>query len=486
MQTFIDDDTKLLLYSSITDYFVFQTVSESLNSTNQKWKNFQIPLEGNSFWRSSKVGKPSLSNILCFEFHSGNTTGSFTLWLDGFQFIAKPVISPPSDPPNKPKLEKPISGSKNMSLDLRLEWLQAEGATDYHLQIEKVMENSLELVLEQDKISNTFFIVKEGSLEKGQKYVWYVQASNNIGVSASSDYWIFYTQGYISKNFLQNDMTEGNAFEWQLYQRNKTVEEKSFQLYNDSSLKKVGNTSLSVECTPSLETWLEYTGSTEEAFDLSSFYELTFWLYTGRLDENIPIPSFKGQKPKILFYTSETDYFVYQAEKEELVDSAQSWKKVSIPLTGNKEWKLSIIGNPSLNATSHISFSFSEIKCGYNLWIDGFQFNKLANKPDPVDPPDQPILKLPTNGTKKVPLVAQFEWEISNRAESYQFYLEKITDGKVELMLKEENIKKNFYTIKQQVLKKNSKYRWYIRGYNKIGLSPTSECWIFYTEGYKE
>ncbi|MEW6249064.1 MAG: PQQ-binding-like beta-propeller repeat protein [Planctomycetota bacterium] len=71
-------------------YFQWTPSWDILNSAIGMWREFTVPIAGNSTWTRTTVGTPSLSHINYFQLHADTWGAGFTLWLDGIGFSPQP------------------------------------------------------------------------------------------------------------------------------------------------------------------------------------------------------------------------------------------------------------------------------------------------------------------------------------------------------------------------------------------------------------
>ena len=68
------------------NYFRYTASPGLLNAANLLWKQYKMPLSGNSQFARSVSGAMSLTNVNYVEFHADTWDYGFTLWVDGVQF----------------------------------------------------------------------------------------------------------------------------------------------------------------------------------------------------------------------------------------------------------------------------------------------------------------------------------------------------------------------------------------------------------------
>ncbi len=67
-------------------YFNYTAPSSELSSAVGQWKEFTIPLAGNSTWQRTIIGNVSLSNISYVQIHADTWDFGFILYIDGLSF----------------------------------------------------------------------------------------------------------------------------------------------------------------------------------------------------------------------------------------------------------------------------------------------------------------------------------------------------------------------------------------------------------------
>lgn len=76
----------IILKDSNGNYLRYQTDREVMNLSIGRWKKFRIPLTGDSMWKRTMSGTPSLSDIDQIEIHIDTWDNGFTTNIDGFHF----------------------------------------------------------------------------------------------------------------------------------------------------------------------------------------------------------------------------------------------------------------------------------------------------------------------------------------------------------------------------------------------------------------
>jgi nitrous oxidase accessory protein NosD len=81
------------------NYYKYTAQPGYLNSANNVWKRYKIPLAGGLGYSRTEVGTMSLDDVNYVEFDADTWDYGFTLWVDGVQFSpCDPVTSVPPDP----------------------------------------------------------------------------------------------------------------------------------------------------------------------------------------------------------------------------------------------------------------------------------------------------------------------------------------------------------------------------------------------------
>jgi transcriptional regulator CtsR len=93
------------------------------------------------------------------------------------------TLSPPP-PPLAPTLKSPASGSTVSTSTPRLEWNASSGATDYGLQV-ATTSSFTTLLVNETGITNLYYDIAPGILNRNTIYYWRVNARNSFGSSSS-------------------------------------------------------------------------------------------------------------------------------------------------------------------------------------------------------------------------------------------------------------------------------------------------------------
>jgi len=106
------------------DYYKYTASPTLLTSANLIWKQYKVPLAGNSQFTRTMVGTMSLDNVNYVEFHADTWDYGYTLWLDGVQFTpCSPVtVIPPKTSAGTNSLEiwpNPSDGNAWITYHLR-------------------------------------------------------------------------------------------------------------------------------------------------------------------------------------------------------------------------------------------------------------------------------------------------------------------------------------------------------------------------------
>jgi parallel beta-helix repeat protein len=81
------------------NYYKYTASPNLLTSANLVWKQYKVPLAGNSQFNRTMVGTMSLDKVNYVEFHADTWDYGYTLWLDGVQFQpCSPVTATPPEP----------------------------------------------------------------------------------------------------------------------------------------------------------------------------------------------------------------------------------------------------------------------------------------------------------------------------------------------------------------------------------------------------
>lgn len=94
--------------------------------------------------------------------------------------------------PDVPVLTAPADGSTGVSLTPELSWTAAANASSYNLEV-ATDENFTSKIVEQTGITDTKFVIAEGSLQNNVNYYWRVSSTNSSGSSSFSNTFTFTT-----------------------------------------------------------------------------------------------------------------------------------------------------------------------------------------------------------------------------------------------------------------------------------------------------
>ncbi len=106
------------------NYYKYTASPSLLTSANLVWKQYKVPLAGNSQFSRTMVGTMSLDNVNYVEFHADTWDYGYTLWLDGVQFQpCSPVTAVPPKTENETTALRiwpnPSDGNVSISFDLK-------------------------------------------------------------------------------------------------------------------------------------------------------------------------------------------------------------------------------------------------------------------------------------------------------------------------------------------------------------------------------
>lgn len=87
------------LKNSAGSYYRYTPSSNLLATAEKRWKQFKVPLAGDSTWIRTSSGAVSLSDIDYLEIHADTWDYGFTLWLDGMYFSPAPSTPIPTPTP---------------------------------------------------------------------------------------------------------------------------------------------------------------------------------------------------------------------------------------------------------------------------------------------------------------------------------------------------------------------------------------------------
>jgi hypothetical protein len=125
------------------NYYKYTASPNLLTSANLIWKQYKVPLAGNTQFSRTTVGSMSLDQVNYVEFHADTWDYGYTLWLDGVQFQpCSPVTAIPSE-----------TGSGTNSLQIRPNPITENAWINF--QVEEGSDISLEMFDSQGRIVMT-------------------------------------------------------------------------------------------------------------------------------------------------------------------------------------------------------------------------------------------------------------------------------------------------------------------------------------------
>lgn len=168
-----------------------------------------------------------------------------------------------------------------------------------------------------------------------------------------------------------DELTEFQSSIWEA-----GAEGASAQVFDDTDRVRVGEASLRFETDGGFDTWLLAPASRNANWDFSVSGGIAFWVYA----ENNNI-GFQNNSPWIRLHSSAQDYIELHASYDILNEARGNWRYFEIPLSGNNEWRRTIVGTPDLSAIRWIEIHADTWEAGFRLWIDGLRFDL------PISPP---------------------------------------------------------------------------------------------------
>ena len=163
-------------------------------------------------------------------------------------------------------------------------------------------------------------------------------------------------------------LTEGNAALWGADAASSTS-----AVYNDTSRRQVGSSSLRYETGGCFDTRLWAPAARNAGWDLlaSGSGGVGFWIYA----ENPSPHGFQGNFPVVRLGTTEGDYYEFRPVRSYLNDARGQWVYCTVPLNGSADWTPVVVGNPSLAEVNFIQFHADTWDCGFTVWYDGLTFD---------------------------------------------------------------------------------------------------------------
>lgn len=188
----------------------FTAIFDKVNYYNNSNVNFgsatiEVKNESNQIVASSIIGTNNegyaVPNCLLFDIPSLTKETKYFVTIKNVKFQSqtkdftywfKVTDLPVGNPPNIPELSKPTDKATGVATDVTLEWLPADNANTYTLQVAEDQQISIK-VRQFYSISATNY--KIDGLEPFKTYYWRVKAVNNIGSSEYSQVFSFTTKG---------------------------------------------------------------------------------------------------------------------------------------------------------------------------------------------------------------------------------------------------------------------------------------------------
>lgn len=110
----------IILKNSDGSYFRYQNtkleLQDVMNLALDRWKKFTIPLYGDSVWKRTVVGSPTLSDIDQIEIHADTWDAGFIIYFDGLHFETIDQI-PPTVSVTEPTVSSTVSGIVPIKVD---------------------------------------------------------------------------------------------------------------------------------------------------------------------------------------------------------------------------------------------------------------------------------------------------------------------------------------------------------------------------------
>lgn len=167
-------------------------------------------------------------------------------------------------------------------------------------------------------------------------------------------------------------LTEFSVNSWGAGAENATA-----NVFNDTTRVRVGSASIRFETNGGFDTWMFTPPNRNANWDFGSSGGIAFWIYA----ENNNI-GFQNGSPWVRFYSGTGNYLELRATREILNEARNNWIELRIPFSGNRDWRLTRVGNPNLNNVSHIEVHADTWEYGFRYWIDGMRFDL------PIAPPN--------------------------------------------------------------------------------------------------
>ncbi len=170
------------------------------------------------------------------------------------------------------------------------------------------------------------------------------------------------------------ELTDNNAADWEA----GTIEGNA-QVVNDTTHRRVGRSSIRLETTSGLDTWLRYPGNQLARWDLSSVQFIRLYCYAIN-----PNGGFQERSPWVRLYSGE-GYIELRPITDVLNDAIGRWREFVIPLSGDAIWQRTQSGIVSLDNINAIEIHADTWGNGFTLWVDGLRFEPPARCAGDVD-----------------------------------------------------------------------------------------------------
>lgn len=163
----------------------------------------------------------------------------------------------------------------------------------------------------------------------------------------------------------EDDLSELNSEDW-FY---KVVEDSPTTIIDDTSNKKVGESSIKIDTEGGFDVALCYSNENIKA-SLTERDSLKFWLYTENVNENF------FQEGTIIRIHTSTGSANFSTPVNIYNSTLNNWQEVFLPFAGDNGWSRSDSAIVNFSEVTGIEFHADTWGYGFQLWVDGVRFVK--------------------------------------------------------------------------------------------------------------
>lgn len=390
-------------------------------------------------------------------------------------------VSPPgyltSLPPEIPSLEYPSDSSKDLPLEINIQWHAQTHTSSYSLQVSKESDFQ-NLVIDQDNLGILFAI---SGLENNTTYYWRVSASNVAGESDYSSVWEFTTIVALpNRPVLAEpvddavDVPVDTELNWYT---SENAEAYSIQVSNLSDFSVLvvdeANHSDTVFSVSGLENnttyfWRVSASNVAGESDHSSVREFTTIVAL----PNTPILAEPADHAVGIPIEAELKW--HESENAESysvqVSNLSDFSTLVIDLSNHSDTIFTVSGLQ--NNTTYFWRVSALNTAGESNYSSVQEFTTI------VALPNTPVLAEPADDAVDVPVETELKWHASENAESYSLQVSNFSDFSA-LLIDRSNHSDTAFSVSG--LENNTTYFWRVSALNLAGESNHSSIWSFTT-----